>query len=476
MHEPSQTGRQNEHGKTVRSRLGFVAFAVVLVALAVAFVACISSLTHLVVTSDGVNYLATASNLAHGRGFTTGMDKPATTWMPLYPILLAGLMALVHSMAAAAVGVNLLAIATIYVMTWLLVREWRGRVDWFTWFVAGATALSPAVLAQAMFALAEVAFSALVLLLIYAATRAETEARWLWCVAVAGAAVALTRHIGIFALVGVAVAWRKPRYWLALLPGAAATVLWLLLAGKGDQLTGFSVHRGLDSLWRSVSGAAGLLGGWPMLGFVVVALVSWRKLRGVPKRTPLAALTFLLLTGLGGFFYVAGDLEGRMQLAAHVLLVPCLLTATAILLADRPFRWAVYVGFAAFIVISAASLWNPHVFSTGGVSFNTPQWRNRKALALIEKTPADMDIYTNAQDGVWFATGRMTYALPRTDGRDKPKPHMDKGGLVVYFKGLNRACYVPPEFYNNRVLHDSTGKLVIENTDEAVVMPVEKAQ
>jgi hypothetical protein len=35
---------------------------------------------------------------------------------------------------------------------------------------------------------------------------------------------------------------------------------------------------------------------------------------------------------------------------------------------------------------------------------------------------------------------------------------------------------VPPEFYNNRVLHDSTGKLVVENTDEAVVMPVEKAQ
>ena len=476
MHEPNQTGRQNERGKTVRPRLGFVAFAVVLVGLAVAFVACISSMTHLVVTSDGVNYLATANSLVHGRGFTTGMDKPATTWMPLYPILLAGLMALVHSMTTAAVAVNLLAIATIYVTTWLLVREWRGRVDWFTWLVAGATALSPAVLSQAMFALAEMAFAALVLLLIYAATKAETNRRWLWVVTVVGVAVALTRHIGVFALVSVAVAWRKPRYWLALLPGAAATVLWMLLAGRGDQLSGFSVQRGLESIWRSLSGAAGMLGGWPMLGFVVVALVYWKKLQGEPKRTPLAALTFLLLTGLGGFFYVAGDLEGRMQLAAHVLLVPCLLTITAIVLANRPFRWAVYGGFAAFIVISAASLWNPRVFSTGGVSFNTPQWRNRKALALIERTPANMDIYTNAQDGVWFATGRMTYAIPRNDGKDKPKPHEDKGGLVVYFKGLNRPCYVPPEFYNNRVLHDSTGKLVVENTDEAVVMPVEKAQ
>jgi hypothetical protein len=442
----------------------------------VATVACVPSLTHLVVTPDGVNYLATANSLVHGRGFTTGMDKPATTWMPLYPILLAGLMALVHGMTTAAVAVNLLAIATIFVVTWLLVHEWRGRADWFTWFVAGATALSPALLAQAMFALSEVAFAALVSLLIYAATRAETNNRWLWVVAVVGVAVALTRHIGIFALVGVAVAWRKPKYWQALVPGAAATVLWMLLAGRGDQLSGFSVTRGVDSVWRSLSGAAGMLGGWPMLGFVVVALVYRKKLREVPMKTPLATLTFLLLTGLGGFFYVAGDLDGRMQLAAHVLLVPCLLTITAVVLANRPFRWAVFGGFTAFIVISAASLWNPHVFRTGGASFNTPQWRNSKTLALVKRTPPGTDIYTNAQDGVWFATGRVTYELPRADRRVTPGPHEDKGGLVVYFKGLNRTSYVPPEFYNSRVLHDSTGKPVVENTDEAVVMTVDRAR
>jgi hypothetical protein len=474
MRKPRQAGRQNEHGTKPRPAL--VAFAVVFLAFASAFVACFASMKRLVVTPDGVEYLATASSLVRGQGFTTGMDKPATTWMPLYPILLAGSMAVVRSMTAAAVVVNLLAIAAIFVLTWLLVRQWRGRVDWFTWFAAGATALSPAVLMQAMFALSEVAFAALVLLLVYAATKAETDKRWFWGVAVAGVAVALTRHIGILALAGVAVAWRTKSYWLALLPGAAATGLWILLAGTGDQLSGFSIQRGLDSVWRSLSGAAGMLGGWPMLGFVAVTLLYWRKLREVPTKTPLAALTFLLLTGLGGFFYVAGDLEGRMQLAAHVLLVPCLLVIAAIVLANRPFRWAVYAGFAVFIVISAAHLWNPRVFGTGGMSFNTPQWRSRKALALIEKTSPARDIYTNAPDGVWFATGRVTYPLPRTDGRSKPKPHPDKGGLVIYFKGLNRPGYVPPEFYNSRVLHDSTGKPMIENTDESVVIVVDKAQ
>jgi hypothetical protein len=474
MRKPRQTGRQNEHGTKPRPAL--VAFAVVFLAFAIAFVACFASMKRLVVTPDGVEYLATASSLVRGQGFTTGMDKPATTWMPLYPILLAGSMAVVRSMTAAAVVVNLLAIAAIFVLTWLLVRQWRGRVDWFTWFAAGATALSPAVLMQAMFALSEVAFAALVLLLVYAATKAETDKRWFWGVAVAGVAVALTRHIGILALAGVAVAWRTKSYWLALLPGAAATGLWILLAGTGDQLSGFSIQRGLDSVWRSLSGAAGMLGGWPMLGFVAVTLLYWRKLREVPTKTPLAALTFLLLTGLGGFFYVAGDLEGRMQLAAHVLLVPCLLAITAALLANHPFRWAVYAGFAVLIVSSAAHLWNPHTPPVGGTGFNTPEWRKRKALALVEKTPADVDIYTNAPDGVWFATGRVTYPLPRTDGRSKPKPHADKGGLVIYFKGLNRPGYVPPEFYNNRVLLDSAGKPMFENTDDALVVHVGRAQ
>ena len=459
-----------------KSRSVLVALAVTLVAFAVATVACVPSLTRLVVTPDGVNYLATANSLFHGRGFTTGMDKPATTWMPLYPLLLAALMAVVPGMTTAAVGVNLLAVAAIFALTWLLVREWRGRADRFTWFAAGATALSPALLAQAMFALSEVAFAALVLLLIYAATKAETNSRWLWGVAVAGVAVALTRHIGILALVGVAVAWRKPKYWQALLPGAIATVLWMLLAGRGDQLSGFSAQRGLDSIWRSLSGAAGMLGGWPMLGFVAVVLAYRKKLKEVPIKTPLATMTFLVLTGLGGFFYVAGDLEGRMQLAAHVLLVPCLLTITAIVLAKGPFRWAVFGGFAVFIVISAASLWNPKVFRTGGASFNTPQWRNSRTMALIRRTPAGTDIYTNAQDGVWFATGRVTYELPRTDRRVVHGPNIDKGGLVVYFKGLNRTCYVPPESYNNRVMRDSTGRPMFENTDEAVVMTVQRAR
>ena len=458
-----------------RSGSGRIGLAVVLVALPVATVACLPALLHLVVTSDSVHYLATASNLAHGQGFVTGLSRPATTWMPLYPVLLAGPIALTGSMTGAAIVVNLLAAAAIFILTWLLVRRWRGKVDWFAWFAAGATTLSPAIFRQTLFALSETAFAALVLLLIYAATRSERDRGWIWGVAIAGVAVALTRHVGIFALVGVAAAWRKPRYWLALLPGAVAAVLWVLLVGTGDQASGWSFQRGIAGLGLSLWGTAAIVGGWPMLTLAVLALAISRKLLGIPVNALLAAMTMLVLTALGAFYYVAGDLQGRMQIATQVLLVPCLLTAAATISADRVFRWAVYAGFAAFILQNAMSVLNPSYF-TSPVSFNAPSWRTRRSLALIKETPTNVDIYTNATDGVWFATGRRTYDLPHTDGGVGVKPVQDRGGLVVYFKGLNRACYVQPEFYKDRVLRDSTGTQLIDDTGEALIMRVSRAQ
>jgi hypothetical protein len=473
MPRPNRTSHL-ERG-TTRSGSARVGLVVVLVALPVATLACLPALLHLVVTSDSVHYLATANNLVHGQGFATGLSRPATSWMPLYPMLLAGAIALTGSMTGAAVVVNLLAAAAIFILTWLLVRTWRGRVDWFTWFAAGATTLSPAIFRQTLFALSETAFAALVLLLIYAATRSEKDRRWLWGVAVAGAAVALTRHVGMFALLGVGVAWRKPRYWLALLPGVVATVLWVLLAGTGDQASGFSVHRGIEGLGLSLWGTAAIIGGWPMFGLAVLALALSRKLRGLPVNALLAALAMLVFTALGGFYYVAGDLQGRMQIATQVLLVPCLLTAAATISADRVFRWAVYAGFSAFILQNAIGVLNPLYF-TSPVSFNTPLWRTRRSVVLIGRTPSNVDIYTNAPDGVWFATGRRTFDLRHTDGRTDLRPAVDKGGLVVYFKGLNRPNYVQPEFYKDRVLSDSAGTPRIDDTPEALIMWVSRAQ
>jgi hypothetical protein len=451
-----------------------VGLLVVLAALPVATLACLPALLHLVITSDSVHYLATANNLIHGHGYVTGLSRPATTWMPVYPLLLAAFTPLT-GMTGAAVAVNLLAAAAIFVLTWLLLRTWRDKVDWFTWFAAGTTTLSPAVFRQTLFALSETAFAALVLFLIYATTRSENNRRWLWGVAAAGVAVALTRHVGVFALVGVAVAWRKPRYWQALLPGAVATVLWVLLAGTGDQMSGLSFQRGIGGLGLSLWGTAAIIGGWPMLGLAVMALIFSGEQPGIPVNALLAALTTLVLTALGGFFYVAGDLQGRMQIATQVLLVPCLLTAASTIRADRVYRWAIYAGFAAFILQNATSVLSPSYF-TSPINFSTPLWRTRRSVALIDKTPTDVDIYTNAPDGVWFATGRRTYDLPHADGTIGVKPAKDRGGLVIYFKGLNRPGYVQPEFYKDRVQRDSTGNPRVDDTAEALIMWVSRAQ
>lgn len=63
-----------------------------------------------------------------------------------------------------------------------------------------------------------------------------------------------------------------------------------------------------------------------------------------------------------------------------------------------------------------------------------------------------MDIYSDAQDGIWFATGRVTYALPRTDGRLKPRPHPDRGGICIWFH-VGRSYFLQPGNFRSRALY-----------------------
>lgn len=73
-------------------------------------------------------------------------------------------------------------------------------------------------------------------------------------------------------------------------------------------------------------------------------------------------------------------------------------------------------------------------------------------MKLVRDTPAGIDIYSDAQDGIWFATGRVTYALPRTDGGLKPKPHPDRGGICIWFH-VGRSYYRRPGDFRDRALY-----------------------
>ena len=80
--------------------------------------ACLPALLHVVVTSDSAHYLATAENLVQGQGFTTGLSRPATSWMPVYPLLLAASIAVMGSMTGAAIqNITTRKNASVYLIT-----------------------------------------------------------------------------------------------------------------------------------------------------------------------------------------------------------------------------------------------------------------------------------------------------------------------------------------------------------------------
>ena len=422
---------------------------VVVAALAVALIACLPGIAHLRVTPDGVYYAAIAQNLLAGNGYATGLDQPAVTWMPGYPLVLTVATALFHNVADSANAVNFLAVAAIFVLSWLLLVEWRGSKDWLTWLGAAITAASPVMLSCTGSALSEPLFAAFAMLLLYAATKAEGSRRHWWLMVGAALAVALTRHTGTLLLVAVALMWRKRSYWLALAPGAVAAVAWLTLAGTGAQEPRvFSVVRGLDGLLRSFYGLAEQVGGWPMVGLLLVMAWPWRKSSDNEGRATWASVLFMLTTALSGFILTAGDMESRMQLGAFVPLMLCLVS-TVLWCDDDHVRYGLTAGLAvaSFIAVIGGVLDT----STMPVDFNRQTWRKSQAVAVIAQLAESCDIYTNAQDGVWLATGAKTYQLPRTDGKHFSKPPQDRGGLLVWFD-IGRTYYVTPQHYGGRIV------------------------
>ncbi|MDD5371285.1 MAG: hypothetical protein PHQ40_19565, partial [Anaerolineaceae bacterium] len=98
------------------------------------------------VSTDGVNYLFTASNLTDGRGYISYDNTPLTWWPPLYPTLLAGLHRLTGAdLLSIAFCFNVatfiaLAVATLQ-LAWQLFPERPLLVLWATILAAGGPVL-----------------------------------------------------------------------------------------------------------------------------------------------------------------------------------------------------------------------------------------------------------------------------------------------------------------------------------------------
>ena len=152
------------------------------------------------VSTDAVNYLFTAFNLAAGRGWISYDTTPYTWWPPLYPALLAGLHLLTGAeLVNIALWVNIATFIGMVIATWQLARRLFTKnpvlVFWSVLLSAGAQMM----VASAQNAGSDYLAALLAVLALLAAgsyIRKPGWAGWAWLF-LTGMLSALQRYIGV---------------------------------------------------------------------------------------------------------------------------------------------------------------------------------------------------------------------------------------------------------------------------------------
>lgn len=280
---------------------------------------------------------------------------------------------------------------------------------------------------------------------------------WLILAAILGVALCLTRHAGIGMLVGAIFVLRGSKRWLATLPGILAIVLWMVLVGTGENLPMQSKTTPWPDIWQNLNGYWTYLAA--LIPFAVVAL--WQKQRLLLAMAVGWAVTIILTC----FVVNLGDTGTRMIIPAATLLMLGLFT-----LKTKTERWAIGLLVALLTIQSYQILASPRDANSG---FNSSAWKKSETLVRLSNINPD-EIFSNAPDGLWYWTGRVTQPLPRFDGRPtqvkNPKPMKD-ACLAVYFKQqMGRSYYGTPDNYVKRVARDTNDAIQIFEYPDAYVM------
>lgn len=281
---------------------------------------------------DNAAYLALAHALVEGRGYVDAYDPlgaPHTKYPPLFPLLLAGLVAAGATTWTAfkvlVAGATVVGVGVTYVWAQRRVGPWKA------FSIAVLVAASAGVVYYSHWILSDPVFVLLVLASLWALERAEAEAwdpRWIACGAAAALAAYFTRSAGLPLLVAI-LGWLAMRGRLRTLVVVAAAfavpvVAWWLRgrgAGVGDYVTEFwlvdpyqpalgtvglgglaarAVENGLAYASRHVPAAVvGSQGAWTLaLGIVLVGGAVWGWVIETRRKPGAAELFVPLYVGL----------------------------------------------------------------------------------------------------------------------------------------------------------------------------------
>ncbi|MBD3673122.1 MAG: glycosyltransferase family 39 protein [Planctomycetaceae bacterium] len=191
-------------------------------------------------TEDRDAYLALATQLAEGNGFRSSADAPLTAYRPpVYPIALSFFLRVFPPAASVALLNGICSLAVV-LLTWRLARDWWN--DFWAALAALVVMGDPLILINATLPMTEIMFTALVLAILFLATRQEQSLR---------------NRLGLGVCFGLA-ALCRPTIWPF---GVLAVLVWMGRVCFREQGT---------PAWRQV-----LVRGLPVLATVGLTIAPW---------------------------------------------------------------------------------------------------------------------------------------------------------------------------------------------------------
>lgn len=417
---------------------------------AMATAVMLPSCNGLVMTSDGVNYVSTAENIARHcslRNFSGYIERihPHGYSAAMAPFVLMGV-----DGQWAARAVNWLALCVIGLVVFAFIRELGGTAA----ATAGAllTMGGESFAAAANFALSETLFSALVVMFVYLCLRmGRMGPMGLVAAGVCGVAMCLTRYMGLAVVAGVLpfLRWRQ-RLAVGAVPAALAFVGLVLTPFARPQFPPEG-----SNLWINLlnvpGGIAVVATSVPILGLLVWATVTNRQRPLVRLLAGVVAAYLAVLAVLVATQHFDPLLNSRLfvPIAACVYVLGLGLTFAM----SRRAGWYLAAATTVFVALNWYGVWI-NLRRPEAKTLNAPEFAAAEAMETVRHTPESVRVYTNQPYAVHLHTGRTNVKqIPREAPQPGDNPMltatMDEvrrtGGVMVWF-GV-RPGYMPPDSF-----------------------------
>ena len=451
-------------------------------------------------TSDSAAYVGTAHDLDAGLGLTVpirlyplgtvgigtpppGRSEPVPTplviYAPLAPVLLA--------VGGHPLGAARLEDAVFFGLTILLVGLFVLAVTDELWVAAVAQlllAFSLAVMASDVGTVAAALFFAAVALVAVLRLRQGGHQAWLAVAAVAIGLATLERYAsGGLIIWSFLVLRHRLRQAVTLLALSSAPLVgWFVYEQVSGRSTGHylgfhvvktTVRTGLRSFATWVLPASAPFPVAVLVVVIVGAACLWWLRRRIESRLLLAFVVVqVVILEIAITFFDAGV---NLDATEFVPLGLAVVVAVACRVRPRPTTMAIM----ACLVVAAALRFGIDTATHPGLGYASAAWVSSPVMADVRRLPDSAVIYTNAPDAVYLLADRATATIPETTDFStlKANPHFtaqldamrrtlaDRGGYVVYVRGLGRSAFVPSE---SLLVHDLRLSVVANTADGAV--------